>query len=106
MGRGVRTPAGISRLIQTYLKPRLIGQDPFRLEYLWFKLQTHKGIPRGHGRDRPALWDFKARALNVPVYELLGGLNTTVITPYATGFFFPEDDPDSTKYLEAERPGS
>jgi len=25
-----------------------------------------------------------------------------VITPYATGFFFSEDEPDSTKYLEAE----
>ena len=52
-----------------------------------------------------ALWDLKARALNVPVYELLGGLNTEIITPYATGFFFTEDDPDSTKYLEEEAEG-
>jgi len=94
---------GVSRFIQTYLKPRLIGDDPFRLEYLWFRLQTHKGIPKGAmGGIDLALWDLKARALNVPVYELLGGRNTQVITPYATGFFLNEDDPDAMTYLEAE----
>jgi len=102
-GEAYGPPLGISHLIETYLKPRLIGEDPFRLEYLWFKLQTHKGIPKGAmGGIDLALWDLKARAMNVPVYELLGGRNSEVITPYATGFFFAEDDPDSTKYLEAE----
>ena len=102
-GEAYGPPPGVSHLIQTYLKPRLIGQDPFRLEYLWFGLQTHKGIPKGAmGGIDLALWDLKARALKVPLYELLGGRNTEVITPYATGFFLSEDDPDSTKYLEAE----
>jgi D-galactarolactone cycloisomerase len=102
-GEAYGPPLGVSRFIQTYLKPRLVGQDPFRLEYLWFKLQTHKGIPKGAmGGIDLALWDLKARAMNVPVYELLGGMNTSVITPYATGFFLNEDDHDSTKYLEAE----
>lgn len=102
-GEAYGPPLGVSRFIQSYLKPRLIGQDPFRLEYHWFKMQTHKGVPRGPigGMDL-ALWDLKARALNVPLYELLGGKNSAVITPYATGFFLNEDDPDSTKYLEAE----
>jgi D-galactarolactone cycloisomerase len=102
-GEAYGPPLGISRLIQTYLRPRLIGEDPFRLEYLWFKLQTRKGIPKGAmGGIDLALWDLKARALHVPVYELLGGMNTAVITPYATGFFLNEDDPDATSYLEAE----
>ena len=106
-GEAYGPPLGVSRLIQTYLKPRLIGQDPFRLEYLWFQLQTHKGIPKGAmGGIDLALWDLKARALNVPLYELLGGRNTAVITPYATGFFFSEDEPESTKYLEAEVEGA
>ena len=102
-GEAYGPPLGVSRFIQSYLKPRLIGQDPFRLEYHWFKMQTHKGVPRGPigGMDL-ALWDLKARALNVPLYELLGGKNSPVITPYATGFFLDEEDPDSTKYLEAE----
>lgn len=102
-GEAYGPPLGVSRFIETYLKPRLIGEDPFRLEYLWFKLQTHKGIPKGAmGGIDLALWDLKARAMNVPVYELLGGRNCELITPYATGFFFCEDVPDSTKYLEAE----
>jgi D-galactarolactone cycloisomerase len=102
-GEAYGPPLGVSRFIQTYLKPRLVGQDPYRLEYLWFKLQAHKGIPKGAmGGIDLALWDLKARAMNVPVYELLGGRNTSVITPYATGFFLNEDDQDSTKYLEAE----
>lgn len=102
-GEAYGPPLGTSSLIRTYLKPRLIGQDPFRLEYLWFGLQTHKGISKGAmGGIDLALWDLKARALKVPVYELLGGRNTGLITPYATGFFFNEDDPDSTKFLEAE----
>ncbi|MBE0556079.1 MAG: mandelate racemase/muconate lactonizing enzyme family protein, partial [Proteobacteria bacterium] len=102
-GEAYGPPLGVSRFIQTYLKPRLVGEDPLRLEYLWFKLQTHKGIPKGAmGGIDLALWDLKARAMNVPVYELLGGRNSAVITPYATGFFFSEDEPDSTRYLEAE----
>jgi D-galactarolactone cycloisomerase len=102
-GEAYGPPLGVSRFIQSYLKPRLIGQDPFRLEYHWFKIQTHKGVPKGPiGGIDLALWDLKARALNVPLYELLGGRNSPVITPYATGFFLNEDDPDSTKYLEAE----
>lgn len=102
-GEAYGPPPGISRCIQTYLRPRLIGENPFRLEYLWFKLQTHKGIPKGAlGGIDLALWDLKARALGVPLYELLGGRNTEVITPYATGFFLNEDDPDATAYLEAE----
>ncbi len=102
-GEAYGPPLGISRFIQTHYKPRLVGEDPFRLEYLWFKLQTHKGIPKGAtGGIDLALWDLKARAMNVPVYELLGGRNSPVITPYATGFFFSEDDPDSTRYLEKE----
>lgn len=102
-GEAYGPPLGISRFIETYLKPRLIGEDPLRLEYLWFMLQTHKGIPKGAmGGIDLALWDLKARILNVPVYELLGGRNSPVITPYATGFFFSEDSQDSTSYLERE----
>lgn len=102
-GEAYGPPLGVSRFIDTYLTPRLIGQDPFRTEYLWFMLQTRKGIPKGAmGGIDLAMWDLKARALNVPVYELLGGRNTSVITPYATGFFLNEDDPDATTFLERE----
>lgn len=57
----------------------LIGEDPFRIEYLWSKLYRNKFYPPGReklhamGALDCALWDLKAKALDVPLYELLGG---------------------------------
>ena len=57
----------------------LVGQDPARINDLWQTLYRG-GFYRGgpvltsalSGIDQ-ALWDIKAKALGVPVYELLGG---------------------------------
>lgn len=57
----------------------LIGADPFRIEDHW-QVLTKGGFYRGGpvfssavaGIDQ-ALWDIKGKALDVPVYELLGG---------------------------------
>jgi len=57
----------------------LIGEDPFRTEYLWSKLYRNKFYPPGREKIHAmgaldcALWDIKAKALDVPLYELLGG---------------------------------
>jgi L-alanine-DL-glutamate epimerase-like enolase superfamily enzyme len=62
-----------------HLRPRLIGQDPMRIEHLWQKLFRGGFYPADRvigsaisGIDI-ALWDIKGQALGVPVYELLGG---------------------------------
>jgi galactonate dehydratase len=57
----------------------LVGEDPFRIED-HFQVLYRGGFYRGgpvltsalSGIEQ-ALWDIKARALSVPVYELLGG---------------------------------
>ncbi|MBX6723093.1 MAG: galactonate dehydratase, partial [Dactylosporangium sp.] len=57
----------------------LVGQDPMRIEQHWQAL-TKGGFYRGGpvlssavaGVDQ-ALWDIAGKALNVPVYQLLGG---------------------------------
>ncbi|KAI5242666.1 mandelate racemase/muconate lactonizing enzyme family protein [Aureobasidium subglaciale] len=58
---------------------RLIGQDANRIEHIWqliWRLGFYRGGPvfmsALSGIDI-ALWDLKARRLNVPIYELLGG---------------------------------
>jgi len=66
----------------------LIGEDPFRTEYLWGKLYRNKFYPPGReklhamGALDCALWDLKAKALDVPLYELLGGLTRDHIECY------------------------
>lgn len=61
------------------MTPDLIGQDPFRSEHLW-QVMFRGGFFPGGGVQTSAvsavdiaLWDIKAKALGVPVYELLGG---------------------------------
>ena len=59
--------------------PMLLGEDPFRIEHIFQKLYRQSfwrvgaiGLSAISGIDQ-ALWDIKGKALNVPVYELLGG---------------------------------
>ena len=61
------------------LEPVLVGQDPFRIEHIWqdvFRGTFWRGGPvllsALSGVDI-ALWDLKGKALNTPVYNLLGG---------------------------------
>lgn len=61
------------------VSPLVVGQDPMRLEHIWQRMyrgQFWKGGVIGmtalSGIDM-ALHDVKARALGVPIYELLGG---------------------------------
>lgn len=70
----------------------LIGADPFQIEHLWQYLYRGMFYPPGReklhalGAIEMALWDIKGKALNVPVYELLGGATRDFIECYATGF--------------------
>src|ERR671913_1084855 len=63
-----------------HFKPLLIGQDPFRIEHLWQTLSrggffpSEGAVAAALSAVDIALWDIKGKALDVPVYELLGGL--------------------------------
>jgi galactonate dehydratase len=70
----------------------IIGEDPFRIEHLWQNLYRGMFYPPGReklhalGALEIALWDIKGKALNVPVYDLLGGASREYVDCYATGF--------------------
>ena len=59
--------------------PLLIGQDPFRIEHHWQVMFRSGFFPAGRvgcaaiSAIDIALWDIKAQALGVPLYELMGG---------------------------------
>ena len=72
----------------------VIGEDPFRTEYLWHKMyraniysgRSGIAIHAMSGIDM-ALWDIKGKALGLPVWKLLGGGFTKSLRPYASSLF-------------------
>ena len=65
-------------LIVEDLTDYLVGQDPFRAEYLFNGAFKHHCMRDGAlmgalSAIDQALWDIKGKALGVPVWELLGG---------------------------------
>ena len=82
-GLGDATLNGRELAVASYLKdhliPCLIGRDPFSTEDIWQYLYRGAYWRRGPvtmsaiAAVDMALWDIKGKALNTPVYNLLGG---------------------------------
>jgi galactonate dehydratase len=70
----------------------LIGLDPFRTDNLWQRMMRGYFYPAGReklhslGALDLALWDLKAKALGVPVWQLLGGKSRNYVECYATAY--------------------
>ncbi|NKB70334.1 MAG: hypothetical protein GKR89_24960 [Candidatus Latescibacteria bacterium] len=68
--------------------PDLLGQDPYRIEYLWQIMFRGGFFPGGVVQSAAvsavdiALWDLKAKSLGLPLYELLGGLTRDRVVCY------------------------
>lgn len=69
----------VAAYLSEHLIPCLIGRDPFQTEDIWQYLYRGAYWRRGPvtmaaiGAVDMALWDIKGKALNTPVYNLLGG---------------------------------
>ena len=76
--------AGSRDVIENAIKPALIGQDPFYREKLWQSLRERQRLNLASLSDRllgavdMALWDLAGRALQQPVYKLLGAYRDKV----------------------------
>lgn len=74
----------------------LIGLDPFRIDAHWQRMV--RGMHYVAGREKLhslggldlAMWDLKAKALGVPVWQLLGGKSRDHVELYSTGFRGPQ----------------
>lgn len=79
------------RLIEDLGKRFVIGADPFRIEWLWQKIYATDHDFRHPGlTSTPALsaiemacWDIVGKALQQPVYNLLGGMYHEQLRGYA-----------------------
>ena len=73
------------------VKEILIGSDPLEIDLLWEKIYIGTAMTgrRGAGVNAMsaidmALWDIKGKALNKPVFELMGGKEQDFVIPYAS----------------------
>ena len=78
----------------------LIGLDPYRIDNLWQRMMRGYFYPAGReklhslGALDLALWDLKAKALGVPVWQLLGGKSRDYVELYSTAY--PRPTPTAT----------
>jgi L-alanine-DL-glutamate epimerase-like enolase superfamily enzyme len=94
VGRSI--PAGGLNTIQTELFPRIKGENPFFVERIWDRMYRHNRKPvakgdyiRAMGGVDIAIWDIIGKALNLPVYKVLGAYDDR-IRVYAAGGYYEE----------------
>jgi D-galactarolactone cycloisomerase len=97
---------GTGPLNASLVQNQVIGRDPFEVEVIWDALNG--GRKQGNAGPTSgldiALWDIMGKALEVPVYRLLGGAFRNRIPCYASGLF-RKDSPDNTQRLVNEARG-
>jgi len=83
-----RRELAVASYLSDHVIPLLIGRDARRIEDLWQYLYKGAYWRRGPvtmasiSAVDTALWDIKGKALNVPVYQLLGGASREAILVY------------------------
>jgi mannonate dehydratase len=95
-GLGDGTLNGRELAVASYLSdhviPCIVGRDPFNTEDIWQYLYRGPYWRRGPvtmaaiAAVDVALWDIKGKALNTPVYNLLGGKSREGVLVYAHAF--------------------
>ena len=80
LGNAALSPLVTKTLIDTYLKPLLIGADPWDTEFLWQQMYRRtmafgrKGVAMtAISAVDIALWDLLGKDAKQPVFRLLGG---------------------------------
>lgn len=94
VGRSI--PAGFTHIIEQNLAPVIRGENPFFVERIWDRMYRswRKPVAKGAviqamGAVDIAIWDIIGKALNLPVYQVLGGF-TDRIRVYAAGGYYEE----------------
>ena len=107
VGRSI--PAGGQEVITSQLLPRIAGMNPFRIEAIWDRMYRYnrKPVAKGiyisaMGAVDIALWDIVGKALNLPLYQVLGGFSEK-IRVYAAGGYY--EDGKGIKELVKEMEG-
>ncbi len=94
IGNAALSPRVTKQIVDLYLKPLLIGKDPFDSEFLW---QHMYRMTMAFGRKGAAMvaisavdiaiWDLLGKAAKQPVFKLLGGRTKQKIPVYASRLY-------------------
>ncbi len=94
IGNSALAPHAVKALIDTQLAPMLIGQDAMDSEYLWQMMyrSTMAFGRKGIGMTAIsaldlAIWDIRGKAVNLPVFRLLGGRTKEKLQVYASRLY-------------------
>ena len=79
--------------LATALVPAVVGEDPFRIAWIVQKMdRALDGVEEAKAGIEMALWDIVGKALDTPVYNLLGGkVRDRIPLSYSIPFGPPED---------------
>lgn len=104
---------GAAEIVNSYLGPAIVGRDPLQIESIYTALLSSQRIPGGQappfmkGMGGPylsavsaiemALWDLAGKALELPVYQLMGGKVRDRIAVY-----FHAGDPELARKVVRE----
>ena len=98
----------VASYLQDHIIPCLIGRDPAQIEDIWQFLYRGSYWRRGPvtmsaiAAVDTALWDIKAKAAGMPLYQLLGGRSRTGVMVYghANGADIEETADQVESYLQ------
>jgi len=110
LGNAALSPLVTKQLIDVYLKPLLIGADPWDVELLWQQMYRRtlafgrKGVALAAISALDiALWDLMGKDAKQPVFRLLGGRTKEKIPVYASRLYampIPELRAEAQKYKD------
>lgn len=94
IGNVALAPRIAKQIIDQYLTPLVLNQDPFDYEYLWQRMYRstlawgRKGVAMAAiSAIDIALWDIMGKATGRPVFKLLGGRTKEKIPCYASKLY-------------------
>jgi L-alanine-DL-glutamate epimerase and related enzymes of enolase superfamily len=99
-----RNPDAFRAMLNDMADKYVIGKDPFHIERMWqiifhYYCYGHADLPKMTllSAVETACWDLIGKALDKPIYELLGGVYHERLRSYT--YLYPENEEDSHESL-------